>query len=173
MGKSNLPVEQHDVKWKDRKRIIFGLPWSFTRYRLTDDKLIVSTGLFSINEEEIRLYRIMDVTLKRSLGERLWGLGTIHICSSDDGINAAGGNDVSGSNNPGMMGPGGRPGRPGDNFGSTSNKGKILISGGMISIMAKGDGIDANGNLIAHAKGAIDADTLQKGIDMIYVTKAN
>ena len=83
MGKSNLPVEKHEVKWKDRKRTIFGLPWSFTRYRLTDDKLIVSTGIFSINEEEIRLYRIMDVTLKRSLGERLWGLGTIHICSSD------------------------------------------------------------------------------------------
>ena len=83
MGKSNLPVEKHEVKWKDRKRTIFGLPWSFTRYRLTDDKLIVSTGLLSINEEEIRLYRIMDVTLKRSLGERLWGLGTIHICSSD------------------------------------------------------------------------------------------
>ena len=83
MGKSNLPVEKHEVKWKDRKRTIFGLPWSFTRYRLTDDKLIVSTGLLSINEEEIRLYRIMDVTLKRSFGERLWGLGTIHICSSD------------------------------------------------------------------------------------------
>ena len=83
MGKSNLPVEKHEVKWKDRKRTIFGLPWSFTRYRLTDDKLIVSTGLFSLNEEEIRLYRIMDVTLKRSLGERLWGLGTIHLCSSD------------------------------------------------------------------------------------------
>ena len=28
--------------------------------------------------------------------------------------------------------------------------------------------IDANGNLTAHAKGAIDADTLQRGIDMIY-----
>ena len=86
MGKSNLPVEKHEVKWKDRKRTIFGLPWSFTRYRLTDDKLIVSTGLFSLNEEEIRLYRIMDVTLKRSFGERLWGLGTIHICSSDKTI---------------------------------------------------------------------------------------
>ena len=83
MGKSNLPVEKHEVKWQDRKRTIFGLPWSFTRYKLTDDKLIVSTGLFSINEEEIRLYRIMDVTLKRSFGERLWGLGTIHLCSSD------------------------------------------------------------------------------------------
>ena len=83
MGKSNLPVEEHEVKWKDRKRTIFGLPWSFTRYKLTDDKLMVSTGIFSINEEEMRLYRIMDVTLKRSFGERLWGLGTIHICSSD------------------------------------------------------------------------------------------
>ena len=83
MGKSNLPVEQHEVKWQDRKRTIFGLPWSFTKYKLTDDKLMVSTGIFSVNEEEMRLYRIMDVTLKRSFGERLWGLGTIHICSSD------------------------------------------------------------------------------------------
>lgn len=70
-------------KWKDRKRIIFGLPWSFTRYRLTDEKLIVKTGFLSTKEDETRLYRIMDVTLKRSLGERLWGLGTIHVCSAD------------------------------------------------------------------------------------------
>ena len=60
MGSSNLPVEKHDVKWQDRKRRMFGLPWSFTKYKLTDDKLIISTGIFSINEEEIRLYRIMD-----------------------------------------------------------------------------------------------------------------
>ena len=83
MANSNLPVEKVQYKWKDRKRIIFGLPWSFTRYRLTDDKLIISTGLFSIKEEEIRLYRIMDITLKRTIGDRLWGLGTIHVCSSD------------------------------------------------------------------------------------------
>lgn len=83
MSNSSLPVEKVQYKWKDRKRIIFGLPWSFTRYRLTDDKLIISTGLFSISEEEIRLYRIMDITLKRTLGDRLWGLGTIHVCSSD------------------------------------------------------------------------------------------
>ena len=83
MSNSSLPVEKVQYKWKDRKRIIFGLPWSFKRYRLTDDKLIISTGLFSIREEEIRLYRIMDITLKRTLGDRLWGLGTIHVCSSD------------------------------------------------------------------------------------------
>ena len=69
--------------WKDRKRIIFGLPWSFTRYRLLEEKLIIDTGFLSRNEDEIRLYRIVDLTLKRSRWERLFGLGTIHCCSGD------------------------------------------------------------------------------------------
>ncbi len=79
MGKDNAVT----YKWQDRKRIIFGLPWSFTKYAVTDEKLLIKTGILSTNEEEIRLYRIMDITLKRSLGQRLWGLGTIHICSAD------------------------------------------------------------------------------------------
>ena len=69
--------------WKDRKRIIFGLPWSFTVYKLTKEKLIVETGFLNKKEEEIRLYRILDITLRRSLGERVFGLGTIHCCSAD------------------------------------------------------------------------------------------
>lgn len=69
--------------WKDRKRIIFGLPWTFTKYTLTEDKLLIKSGFLNTKEEEIRLYRIMDVTLKRSLWERLFGLGTIHCCSAD------------------------------------------------------------------------------------------
>lgn len=69
--------------WKDRKRTIFGLPLSFTRYRLTDDKLIVETGFLSRTEEEIRLYRIMDLTLERPLWQRLFGVGTIHCCTAD------------------------------------------------------------------------------------------
>ena len=69
--------------WSDRKRTLFGLPWSFTRYFLYDDKLIIDTGLFSRREEEVRLYRIMDITLNRSLEERIFGLGTIHCCSGD------------------------------------------------------------------------------------------
>jgi len=69
--------------WKDRKRIIFGLPWTFTVYKLTDEKLFIETGFFSKKEEEIRLYRVMDLTLKRPFGQRLWGLGTIHCCTAD------------------------------------------------------------------------------------------
>ena len=72
-----------NVVWQDRKRTLFGLPWSFTKYSLTEEKLLVETGFFNKKEEEIRLYRIMDVTLKRSFGERIFGLGTIHCCSAD------------------------------------------------------------------------------------------
>ena len=72
-----------DYVWKDRKRTLFGLPLSFTVYRLTEDRLLVQSGILNLNEEEIRLYRIMDITLKRSLGQRIFNLGTIHCCSSD------------------------------------------------------------------------------------------
>lgn len=70
-------------KWRERKRTLFGLPLSFTVYKLTEEKLMVETGFFNINQEEVRLYRILDVTLKRSLGQRIFGLGTIHCCSAD------------------------------------------------------------------------------------------
>ena len=69
--------------WSDRKRIIFGLPWSFTRYRLTEKKILIETGFLSRHEEEIRLYRVLDLTLKRSLWQRIFGVGTIHCCSGD------------------------------------------------------------------------------------------
>ena len=72
-----------EILWSDRKRIVFGLPWTFTKYALTKEKLLVETGIFNKDEEEIRLYRIVDLTLKRSLWERLFGVGTIHCCTAD------------------------------------------------------------------------------------------
>ena len=44
--------------WQDRKRTIFGLPWSFTRYFITDEKVLLDIGFLSRTEEEIRLVRI-------------------------------------------------------------------------------------------------------------------
>lgn len=72
-----------EIIWKDRKRTLFGLPLSFTRYELAKDKLLITTGILSLKEEEVKLYRILDLTLKRSLLQRIFGLGTIHCCSSD------------------------------------------------------------------------------------------
>lgn len=76
-------MAETSVVWKDRKRTIFGLPLSFTVYTLTEEKLLIETGFLSKKEEEIRLYRIMDLTLNRPLGQRLFGVGTIHCCTAD------------------------------------------------------------------------------------------
>ena len=43
----------------------------------------METGILNKDQEEIRLYRIMDMTLRRSLWQRLFGLGTIHCCTAD------------------------------------------------------------------------------------------
>ena len=72
-----------NILWKERNRTLFGLPLSFTVYTLTDTKLFIKTGLLNIKEEEIRLYRILDITLSRNFEERLFGLGTIHCCTAD------------------------------------------------------------------------------------------
>ena len=72
-----------NIVWKDRKRTLVGLPWSFTKYSLSDDRLFISTGFFNTKEDEVRLYRIMDISLNRTLGQRMFGLGTIKCCSAD------------------------------------------------------------------------------------------
>ena len=69
--------------WHDRKRIFFGLPWTFTTYALNENCLYIKRGILNVSEEEIRLYRILDITLKRSFWERMFGLGTLHLCTAD------------------------------------------------------------------------------------------
>lgn len=68
--------------WQDCKRH-FRLPISFTRYSMTEERLYLKTGFLNLKEEEILLYRVQDVTLKRSLGQRIFGVGTVCVRSSD------------------------------------------------------------------------------------------
>ena len=68
--------------WTDRTRYM-GMPLSFTRYSLSEDRLFMSVGLFSVKDEEILLYRVRDISVQRTLWQRLFGVGTITISSSD------------------------------------------------------------------------------------------
>lgn len=68
--------------WKDRKRFM-GMPLSFTRYGLSEDRLFLSVGFFSVKDEEILLYRIRDISSKRNLWQRIFGVGTVTVDSSD------------------------------------------------------------------------------------------
>ena len=68
--------------WKDRKRCL-GMPLSFTRYAMSEDRLFLSTGLLTIKDEEVLLYRIRDIHTSRTLWQRLFGVGTVSVISSD------------------------------------------------------------------------------------------
>lgn len=71
------------IIWTDKKRTLFGLPLSFTTYELEEERLFIRTGFLTRVEDEVRLYRIIDMTLKQTLWQRIFGVGTIHCCSSD------------------------------------------------------------------------------------------
>ncbi len=102
-----------------------------------DDSLTVTDGTINITES----YEGLEALHLDIQG------GEITLVASDDGLNAAGGTDSSGTTGgrDGMFGGGGGHGDMGG--GMSSSNGSITISGGVVYITASGDGIDANGSL--------------------------
>ena len=78
-------MESIEYLWKDRKRHL-GLPLSFTKYSLSEDRLFCETGLFNLKSDEVLLYRVRDLQLNMSLGQRIFGVGTVCVVSSDKSI---------------------------------------------------------------------------------------
>ena len=78
-------MESIDYLWKDRKRFL-GMPLSFTRYRLSEDRLFCETGFLNVKSDEVLLYRVRDLRLTMSLGQRIFGVGTVCVVSSDKSI---------------------------------------------------------------------------------------
>jgi len=71
--------------WHDRKRY-FGLPISFTRYALSEDRLFLKRGFINIRQDEIVLYRVRDLRVTRNLWQRIFGVGTVTVISSDKSV---------------------------------------------------------------------------------------
>ena len=72
-----------DLLWKERKRIWCGLPLTFTVYSYDNERFYVKSGFLNQRQDEVRLYRIQDLTVTRSLSQRIFGMGTILVNSSD------------------------------------------------------------------------------------------
>ena len=81
-GEIAVEVALEPTLWKDKKRIL-GLAISFTRYELTESRLRVKTGLLNTREEELRLYRVRDISAQESLLDRLFGVGSILLHTTD------------------------------------------------------------------------------------------
>ena len=55
-----------------------------TRYSLTNERLLIESGILSKHIDEIELFRIKDTKLSQGLFQRFVGLGDISIVSTDD-----------------------------------------------------------------------------------------
>lgn len=75
-------MSSNNILWQG-KSCPDGLPLSLTTYILTDEKLIIRKGLLNLQEKEVRLYRILSISLNCTLGQQLCGVGTIHCCAAD------------------------------------------------------------------------------------------
>ena len=118
----------------------------------SNDSVTVNGGTFQIASGDDAIHA--DETLEVNAGtinitESYEGLealnlaisgGDITLVADDDGLNAAGGSDSSGTS-------GGRDGMFGGDPMSSNSDGTLVISGGKLQITASGDAIDANGTL--------------------------
>ena len=77
----DLLVED-EILWKDRKRYL-GMPISFTIYSLDQNRLYLKKGLLNTTMDELLLYRVLDVKLSRSLGQKIFGVGSITLVTAD------------------------------------------------------------------------------------------
>ncbi len=78
-----MKKDEFPYVWTDKKRTLFGLPLSFTRYFLTETKFITRTGFLSVDEDEIDLYKITDKKVRFPFFQRMFKCGSIIIYSRD------------------------------------------------------------------------------------------
>lgn len=80
-------IDEVDGEIVEKKRwVLFGLPWTFTTYSINKDILTVDTGLFSKQENDCYMYKIVDVKLKSTVWQRMSALGDV-ICYTGDTTN--------------------------------------------------------------------------------------
>ena len=115
----------------------------------SNGNLVIHDGTYTLSSGDDGIHADSNVTIAGGIidiaksYEGIEGLsidvtgGESSVLASDDGINAAGGNDSSGFEGPG---PGG------DQFASTEGA-YIHVSGGILHVNASGDGIDSNGDI--------------------------
>ncbi len=76
------PVDPTQL-WRDRKRVL-GMPLTFTIFTLKNSRLYLREGFFNTSEDEMLLYRILDIKISRTLGQKMFGVGTLTLFTADE-----------------------------------------------------------------------------------------
>ncbi|MCR4901415.1 MAG: PH domain-containing protein [Butyrivibrio sp.] len=77
LGKGNLRFKEYG------RLLFFAIPWPFTRYELYDNDFVIVSGFLNIKENDCYMYKITDVEMTRNLIQRIFGLSTILMYTSD------------------------------------------------------------------------------------------
>lgn len=73
-----------ELRYTERCRWLFlGLPWTFTKYEIRDNVLTIIKGFFTVRENDCYMYKISDVEITSTLMQRIVGMSTIILYTSD------------------------------------------------------------------------------------------
>lgn len=75
--------KDENILWSDRVHHMW-FPISFTKYCIKNERLYVDKGFFNSTSDETLLYRIVDLQLKRSLGQKIFGTGDVVLFTKVD-----------------------------------------------------------------------------------------
>lgn len=79
-----MEIKNDTLVYKERKRWLFlGLPFTFTVYRIKEDVITTDAGFFKTTENDCYMYKVQDVSLTRSLMQKICGLGTVTCFTGD------------------------------------------------------------------------------------------
>ncbi|SFQ27443.1 PH domain-containing protein [Butyrivibrio proteoclasticus] len=77
-------MSKGELRYTERSRwLLFGLPWTFTKYEIRDNDFTIINGFFTVRENDCYMYKISDVEITRTLLQRIAGLSTITLFTSD------------------------------------------------------------------------------------------
>lgn len=75
---------KEELLWKGKPSMATALLKSFTeRYEATNERLKIEYGILNRRSEEIELFRVQDLSVERSVFDRMFGVGNIVIVSGD------------------------------------------------------------------------------------------
>ena len=68
----------------EKKRWTFlGLPFTFTKYTITEEQITINSGFFTRVEIDCYMYKIQDTVLSVSLIQKIFGIATV-VCKTSD-----------------------------------------------------------------------------------------